>query len=526
MRRDLAPSAWPNTVRNDWVLPLRLAAWQPIRTPCVGPTYSPWEAADTPEAAAALQARATSTGNVVPDGVVPSELPALLTAIGVPGGATTAAAAAVVVAQCRGAHQAQLLGARRNAAHLRTVGVPIANADGSPMQTSPCQCCNNRSTVLYLVRRAVGKHAASLVDKVRQKHLRGLVGDHGRTARHPTRVALRHMFEDNGIHACFSCASDAMAESYSHRPFGRSPAITDALRRQAAWAQRRATVDSATAPPLPPISAARASRQQHHPHGLLAAKLVGRLLLHSEQLAVIAEVMSDASRPDRPIVAWLLSADRVLDPERDVPSQCRPMPLAEAEAAADAYEKTADECDASARAADLLGSMVPAPRGSAAGSQLGGDDMDGIDDSANAAPDDDITGGAGSEAQAQNTAAAGGDAQAGSGEIRFAAGDGEMRGDAAPGGVSDEAVDSAAATLGGIQAAASSGEAASGSAIDAVGGKRMREEGGEDGGSESGAAGEGTHQGKTKSRRGKQKNFRARQADARQREKDGEVLDE
>ena len=217
------------------------------------------------------------------------------------------------------------------------------------------------------------------------------------------------MFEDNGIHACFSCASDAMAESYSHRPFGRSPAITDALRRQAAWAQRRATVDSATAPPLPAISAARASRQQHHPHGLLAAKLVGRLLLHSEQLAVIAEVMSDASQPDRPLVAWLLSADRVLDPERDVPSQCRPMPLAEAEAAADAYEKTADECDASARAADLLGSMVPAPRGSAAGSQLGGDDMDGIDDSANAAPDDDITGGAGSEAQAQNTAAAGGD---------------------------------------------------------------------------------------------------------------------
>ena len=107
--------------------------------------------------------------------------------------------------------------------------------------------------------------------------------------------------------------------------------------------------------------------------------------------------------------------------------------------------------------------------------------MDGIDDSADAAPDDDITGGAGSEAQAQNTAAAGGDAQAGSGEIRFAAGDGEMRGDAAPGGVSDEAVDSAAATLGGIQAAASRGEAASGSAIDAVGGKRRREEGGEGG---------------------------------------------
>ena len=59
------------------------------------------------------RARAMSTSKVVPDGVVPSELPALLAAIGVPGGATTTAAAAVVVAQCRGAHQAQLLGARR-----------------------------------------------------------------------------------------------------------------------------------------------------------------------------------------------------------------------------------------------------------------------------------------------------------------------------------------------------------------------------------------------------------------------------
>ena len=103
----------------------------------------------------------------------------------------------------------------------------------------------------------------------------------------------------------------------------------------------------------------------HHLHGRVAARLVGRLLLHSEQLAVIAEVMSDTSQPDKPLVAWLLSADRVLDPERDVPSQCRPMPLAAAEAAADTCEKMADECDAAARAADLLGSMVPAQRDSA-----------------------------------------------------------------------------------------------------------------------------------------------------------------
>ena len=57
-----------------------------------------------------------------------------------------------------------------------------------------------------------------------------------------------------------------------------------------------------------------------------------------------------------------------------------------------------------------------------------------------------------------------------------------------------EAVGSAAASFGGIQAAASSGEAASGSATDAVEGKRRREEGGEAEGSESGAAGEGTQQ--------------------------------
>ena len=107
------------------------------------------------------------------------------------------------------------------------------------------------------------------------------------------------------------------------------------------------------------------------------------------------------------------------------------------------------------------------------------------------------------EAQAQNTEAAGGDAQAGSGEIRFG-----------------EAMGSAAARLGGVQAAASSGEAASGSAIDVVGGKRRREEGGEAGGSESGAAGEGGQQGKKKSRRGKRKCHTARRADGVQRSKD------
>ena len=32
-QRDLAPRVWPVTARRDWLRPLRLVSWQPLRTP-------------------------------------------------------------------------------------------------------------------------------------------------------------------------------------------------------------------------------------------------------------------------------------------------------------------------------------------------------------------------------------------------------------------------------------------------------------------------------------------------------------
>merc|ERR1712086_456236 len=171
----------------------------------------------------------------------------------------------IVVAQCEGAHVAQLTGCRRNAAHLRALGVPIPKADGTPSPTHPCARCGTHCTVLFLVRRDVGTRAAAMVDEICRKRLRKLMGDHKASATHPTRVALRDIFTDQGVHACFTCASTAMAESFaSQLPSSRPSAITAALTRQAAWMQKRATVSSDARPPLPAVPAAHVSGQRNH----------------------------------------------------------------------------------------------------------------------------------------------------------------------------------------------------------------------------------------------------------------------
>ena len=114
-------------------------------------------------AAAALQAHA-SRATPIPDGVVPAELLTVLTTIGVPAGTATKAAAKIVVAQCEGGHMAQLTSCRRNAAHLRAIGIPIPRTDGTPSLTHPCARCNTHCTVLFLVRRDIGVRAAAMVD--------------------------------------------------------------------------------------------------------------------------------------------------------------------------------------------------------------------------------------------------------------------------------------------------------------------------------------------------------------------------
>ena len=221
-QRDLAPRVWPVTARHDWLRPLRLVSWQPLRTPTLGGMCVPPEMVATSAATAALRAHA-SRATPVPDGVVPAELLSVLTTIGVPAGSATKAAAMIVVAQCEGAHLAQLTSCRRNAAHLRAIGVPIPRTDGTPSLTHPCARCNTHCTVLFLVRRDIGVRAAAMVDSASRQRIRELMSDGRVSASHPTRVALCNIYKDQGIHTCFTCASGAMAESFARQ---QTPCIT------------------------------------------------------------------------------------------------------------------------------------------------------------------------------------------------------------------------------------------------------------------------------------------------------------
>ena len=113
---------------------------------------------------------------------------------------------------------------------------------GHRRSRTPCARCNTHCTVLFLVRRDIGVRAAAMVDSASRQRIRELMSDGRVSASHPTRVALCNIYKDQGIHTCFTCASGAMAESFARQQTPSRRKNVDALLREAAWMQRRASL--------------------------------------------------------------------------------------------------------------------------------------------------------------------------------------------------------------------------------------------------------------------------------------------
>ena len=222
---------------EDPLRPLRVCAWQPLRAP----------GEELPEDATALpeEARAAATALrrlsscirrgeafdarlAMPDGVVPSQLPIFLRAIGVRAGDVCRAITRIMTAQCSATHWAEMARARSLASHLCQLGVYAPTLTGvSNLRHAFCAACGHPATRLVHVVTDKSAECNKLLWKILDRQELEYKQRLPEAAAEAATEALHNEMRTAGAIACLACAAKAITrKTVDHEAsMGQRPAM-------------------------------------------------------------------------------------------------------------------------------------------------------------------------------------------------------------------------------------------------------------------------------------------------------------
>ena len=143
--RELRYTWLPTSLSINPLRPMNLLHWQPDPH-CHREQLQPGAASDPETALQALaELAALSSDPQIPDGLIPSALQQVFSALGTPGAEAAAACSAIITAQCETLHWAELTRARRILHGLQAMGLTLPSfGDHSPQQTTTsCDACGH-----------------------------------------------------------------------------------------------------------------------------------------------------------------------------------------------------------------------------------------------------------------------------------------------------------------------------------------------------------------------------------------------